>query len=355
MSPGSRLRISDGTWQGVLGSLLTPPHLVAITERNGQIERRYFVNGAERPYDPEGRAWLRQNLPKFVRNTGINAPARVERLLKAGGVPAVLAEIDKVDGNYVRGLYYRELFKQATLTSEQYRQMLTQASSEMRGSDYELSQLLISLADRLPNDDTTRAAYFNAASHLTGAYETGRVYSTMLKKGTANPQIVTGILDHLKTLNSDYEVSQLLLQIIAQQPLDPHNGSAVLDVAARMHGDYERGRVLSEFLKHNSVEGTLQAPFFRAVDAVHGSYERGQILNAVAVRQDAGHDTLKGVIDATRTMAAYESSQVLLKIANAHSLTGDLRDAYITAAERLGEYEQGQVMTALVKSERRNR
>ena len=354
MSPGGRLRISDGQWQGMVGRMLaTPGHLVEITEHNGQIAHRYFVNGSERPFEPEGRTWLRQNLPKFVRNTGIDAPARVARLLKSGGVSAVLAEIDRVDGNYARGIYYRELFKQATLSPDQYRQVLVQASAEMKGSNYELSQLLISLIDRLPNDESSRAAYFTAASSLTGAYETGRVYSAMLKKGSASPQVVGGILDHLRTLHSDYEVSQLLLQIIAQQPLDGRNAASLLDVVAGMRGDYERGLVLRAFLKQNSIEGSLRAPFFRAVESVRGAYERSQILLAVVGRTDASRDTLKQAIQASRGMGAYETSQVLLAVAKAQPITGDLRDAYIDAAERLGAYEQGQVMTALVRSERR--
>jgi beta-lactamase regulating signal transducer with metallopeptidase domain len=356
MSSGGRLRVSDGQWEGTLGRMFsTPPHLVDISERNGQIEHRYFVNGSERPFEPEGRAWLRENLPKFVRNTGVNAPARVGRLLKSGGVAAVLTEIRRVDGNYVRGIYYRELFKQATLSPDQYRDVLGQASSQMKGANYELSQLLISVADRLPNDEASRAAYFNAARNITGAYEIGRVYSTMLKKGGENQQNVAGILDHLKTLHSDYEVSQLLLQVMAQQPLDAHNGATLLDVAAGMHGDYERGRVLTGFLKQNSIEGDLRAPFFRAVDAVRGAYERGQILHAVVSKPDVSRDTLKLAIQATRTMPPYETSQLLLNIANHQNVTGDLRDIYIDAADRLGAYEQGQVMTALVRSERRSR
>ena len=81
----------------------------------------------------------------------------MERLLKAGGVPAVTAEISRVGSSYAKGIYYRELFKQATLTPDQYRQIMMQASSEMH-SDYELAQLLIAVADKLPNDESSRAA-----------------------------------------------------------------------------------------------------------------------------------------------------------------------------------------------------
>ncbi|HEX6464207.1 MAG TPA: hypothetical protein VFZ98_07140, partial [Vicinamibacterales bacterium] len=289
-----------------------------------------------------------------------------------------------------RGIYYRELFKQATLTPEQYRQVLTQASSEMKGSNYELAQLLIAIADRLPNDEASRSAYFTAASGISSAYETRRVYSAMLKKGPVSPQVLASILDHARTLNSAYEVAELLRQILAQQTLDDRNRAAFFAVVATLHSDYERHRVLSavlrtdratspavlegifgqvermtadherstlmlELLKQNSIEGNLRAPFFRAVDGIHGAYERGRVLRAVVEKPDASRDTLKLAIQAARGLPSYEASQLLIAIARRDAITGDLRDAYIDAADRLSAYEQGQVLTALVRSERRSR
>jgi hypothetical protein len=385
MSAGGYLKISDGAWLG--------RHSVEISERAGRLEHRYFVNGLERPFEPEGRAWLQQNLPRFVRSTGFAAPSRVARFLKSGGVPAVLAEIDRIDGNYARGIYYRELIRQATLTPEQYRQVLAQASSSMggmKGSNYELARLLIAIADRLPDDEASRTAYFTAASSISSAYEARRVYSAMLKKGPVSPQVLAGILDHARTIHSDYEVAELLLQILAQQPLDDRNRAAffavvetirgnyerhrvlsaalrgdgatspavveaILAQAGAMTGDYERSELLLAVLKQNSVEGTLRAPFFRAVDGIHGAYERGRVLHAVIGKPDVSRDTLKLAIVETRSLPSYEASQVLMEVARREAITGDLRDAYIDAADRLNSYEQGQVMTALVRSERRSR
>jgi beta-lactamase regulating signal transducer with metallopeptidase domain len=382
MSAGGYLKISDGAWLG--------RHSVEISERAGRLERRYFVNGLERPFEPEGRAWLQQNLPRFVRKTGIAAPSRVARFLKSGGVPAVLAEIARIDGNYARGIYYRELFKQATLTPEQYRQVLAQASSTMKDSNYELARLLITIADRLPDDEASRTAYFAAASNISSAYEAHRVYSAMLKKGPVSPQVLAGILDHVRSLHSDYEVAELLRQILAQQPLDDRNRAAFFAAVETIHGSYERHRVLIaalradgttspavleailtqagsmtgdhersalllEVLKQNSIEGALRTPFFRAVDGIHVGYERGRVLNAVVAKPDVSRDTLKLAIQETRDLPSYEASRLLIAIAGRDTITGDLRDAYIEAADRLSSYEQGQAMTALVRSERRSR
>ena len=379
ISPGGHIKITDGNWIG--------RHTVEIRERGGQLERRYFVNMTERPYEPEGRVWLQQNLPRFIRNTGIGAPTRVARYLRSGGVPAVMAEIGRIDSTYVKGRYYRELFKQATLTPEQYRQVMTQAARQMNSSSYELAQLLIAIADRLPADEASRAEYFKAASGISSDYELRRVYSTMLKRGAVSSQTLGQLLDYTSSIDSDYELSELLRQIVAQQPLDDKNRAAffralgtinsayerrrvlsavisdtrpsdpavveaALNAASTMQSDYETSQFLQEVLKQNSLEGTVRAPFFKALAGVGSNYERGRVLQAIIRKPDASKDTLREALRATSGMSGYELSQVLQLVARTHTITADLREAYLDAADRLSGYEQNQVLSALVRSER---
>ena len=377
LSAGGYLKISDGAWFG--------RHSVEIRERGGQLDRRYYVNGSERPYEPDGRAWLNQNLPKFVRSTGIGAPTRVARFLKSGGVSAVMGEISRIDSTYVKGIYFKELFNQATLTPDQYRQAMAQASREMK-SDYELASMLIAIANRLPNDEISRDAYFLAASGISSDYELRRVYSTMLKRGPVSPQTLAGILTHSTTIESDYELSELLRQIMAQQVLDDGNRAAFFRTVSTLNSDYERHRVLKgvidrspdaatieaalaqaagmssdyetgtflhEVLKQGGVEGVVRAPFFRVVSRMSSGYEKGRVLQAVVRKPDVSDDTLREVLRSSRGMSGYELSQLLIAVAGARTLTGDLRTVYLDATDHLSGYEQSQVLAALVRSERR--
>jgi hypothetical protein len=379
MSQGGSLKISDGNWLG--------RHSVEIRNVNGVLEHRYYVNASERPFEPDGRAWLRQNLPKFVRNTGIGADTRVARLLTSGGPAAVMTEIARIDTSYVKGIYYRQLFKQAPLTPAQYRDAMTQAGREMKGSSYDLAQLLMAVADRIPNDDASRAAYFQAASGISSDYEMRRVYSTMLKRGPVSPQILAAILQSARAIKSDYDLSELLREIVSRQDVDGANGTAFFALVAGMHSDYERRRVLSsavggtrqvnadtwkaalgaarfsgdydastflqEILRKTDVEGALAPAFFQVVRTIKGSYERGNVLQAVAKNSGASDDTLRAVLQAAQGLGHYELSQLLQVVAAHHTLSGGLRDEYLAAADRLGSYEQTQVMAALVRAERR--
>ncbi|PYR92603.1 MAG: hypothetical protein DMF84_13650 [Acidobacteria bacterium] len=377
ISSDGYLKISDAAWIG--------RHTVEIQERGGQLEHRYFVNGSERSYEPEGRQWLRENLPKFVRNTGIGAERRVARYLKSGGPSAVLAEIARIDSSYVKRIYFTELLEQATLNADQYRAVLKQAGREVN-SDYELATLLIAIADKIPADEPSSAAYFTAASSISSDYELRRVYSKMLDKGPVSPAILESILSSTSSIESDYELAELLRQILGQQSLDDRTRPLYFKAVSSISSDYERHRVLSaalrgtpdgatilgalnragdigsdyeaaqfllEVLQKASVEGAARDPFFTVVNRLNSTYERRRVLDAVIRKPGVSRETLQAVLRSAKEMSGYDLAQVLLAVANAHTLTGDLRDSYLDAADKLSGYDQGQVMTALVKSERR--
>jgi beta-lactamase regulating signal transducer with metallopeptidase domain len=378
ISPGGRMKISDAAWLS--------RHTIEIDEHGGQLQRRYWVNGIERPYEPEGREWLRSVMPRFVRSSGIGADKRVARFLKAGGPQAVLAEIGQIDSSYAKGLYFKQLVLQASLSPAQYRDVLTAAGRDLK-SDYELATLLIAIADRLPSDDASRSAYFAAAGNLTSSYELHRVYSTMLKKGPVESAVLAGILQHAGAIASDYEESEVLGDVLATQRLDDRTRPLFFQAMDNLESDYERHRVLSAVLKTGdrsaiapalaaaskigsdyesasllletlaitAPEGPLRDPFFKAVGGLSSSsYEMGRVLKALVSRADVSHDTLLAALRSAKTLdSSYECSQVLVAAADAHPLTGDLGDAYLDAAGKLGKYDQGQAMAALVKSERR--
>ena len=311
MSPNGELRIRDGGWFGA--------HTVEFkADSAGTITRRYWVGMSEKPFDTEGRQWLAQALPRFIRQTGFGAPARVARILKKDGPQGVLREISLISGSYGKRLYFTELLK-TPLDPATARQVLVQAGKEI-DSDYELATLLIGAADRLLVDDAARAAYFDAARSISSDYEARRVYSAALKRGPVAPPLLAGILDASRSIESDYEEASLLIQVAGLQPLD----------------------------------GAAAAAFFRALDAVSSDYERGRVLKELVRRPDASNETIAGVLRSVRGMGSdYEKSQVLVAVAGSRTLTLDARDLYVDVASSLGDYEQGRALSALVKSERR--
>jgi len=384
VSPGGLLRIRDG---GMMTSLLGGHTVEFKADGSGNITRRYWVGSSERPFDPEGRKWVASVLPRFIRQSGIGAPARVARILKQKGPAGVLAEISLIEGSWSKRRYFSELLKTTTLDPGTVRQALVQAGREI-DSDFELASLLIENAEKLLVDDATRQAYFDASRSIDSDFEMHRVFSAALKRGPVAPTVLVSMLNASRNIDSDFELASLLVDVGKLQPLDATTRPAFFSALDTVHSDFEHHRVLAalttrsdlapettaamlasgavvdsdfeaasfllELVKRQSIEGSLRAPFFRAVDTISSSFERGRVLQAVAKRPDASPETIVAVLRAAAGMgSSFETSQVLMTVASNHVIEGPARDAYIAAAEKLGDFEQGRTLSALVKSERR--
>src|SRR6185503_15992484 len=84
LSPGGSLKIRDG---GMMTSLVGGHTVEFTADASGNITRRFWAGSSERPFEPEGRKWLASILPRFIRQSGIGASARVARILKSKGAP----------------------------------------------------------------------------------------------------------------------------------------------------------------------------------------------------------------------------------------------------------------------------
>ncbi len=94
--------ISSGGWfvvdrrvGGIGGFFASDAKRFEARERNGAVERKFFVDGRELGAD-EGRKWLATFLPEMLRNMAVNADRRVARQLAKGG-PALVLDRDRQD------------------------------------------------------------------------------------------------------------------------------------------------------------------------------------------------------------------------------------------------------------------
>jgi hypothetical protein len=384
LSPGGSLRIKEG---GVFGGFFASHTVEFSADASGQITRRFWDGTSEKPFDPEGRQWLAKYLPRFIRQTGFGARARVARILQAKGPAGVLAEVSLIEGSWGKKTYLSELLKSGSLDAATIRQVLALAGREI-DSDFELATLLIENADTLLANNTNSQAYFDAARTIESDFEMARVYKSALKRGPVTPSVLAAILDASRGIDSDFEQATLLVQVAKLQPLDATTRAPFFNALGTVDSDFEHARVLKalaersdlapettaqmlassssvksdfeaasfllQIAKAQPIEGALRAPFFRAVDSIASTFERGRVLQAVAGRPDVSADTLLALLRATAAMnGSFEASQVLLGVAAHHLVAGPARDAYIDAAEKLGDFEQGKVLAALVRSERR--
>ena len=377
VSDGGLLTIRD--WSTLI------PHTVELRGDGGRITRKYYVGGIERPWSDEAQHLLAEELPLLVRRSGLGAESRVKAILAREGVGGVLAEITRLDGDYVRRIYFAQLVNQAPLDPATVIPVLQQVGRQMT-SDFERGQVLRLIANKVPLDESAAAEYVKAVDGMKGDFERRRALTALFEAHPHAPGVANLAIRSAGDMSSDFERGEVLRTALAngaigdsqalfaalgrmdsafekhrvltqvmQQPspsLDLKKG--VLAAAASMASDFEAAGVLSTFLQKFGVDPTVEQPFFAATAALHGDFERGKLLTAVAARGPLSPTGLRALLASVGGMSSdFERANVLLAVVRAQKLDETSREAFLKAADTIkSQMEQNRVLAALVRTER---
>lgn len=272
------------------------------------------VDGRERPFDAEGRKWLQAMLLQFVRGTGYAAPERVASILKRQGPQGVLAEISQIPSNYVKRIYFENLFKNR-LGADVVERALAQAGREIE-SDFELRQALTAAAESQSLSGPTALTYAEAARAIGSDFELRNALAALVDKGQLGPKSLTAILQTARQIGSDFELATLLTEVAGKTTLtDPE----------------------------------VRRAYVEAVDEIGSDFELRKALTAIVERGDLPADALVAVLQSARDLGSdFERATLLVTVAERYTLSGAARDAYLAAVRGIGsEFERQKAEAAL--------
>lgn len=267
------------------------------------ISHRYTVDGDLVAFEPAGRQWLAQAIPRVLRETGLNAEARAARLYAAGGSEAVLNEVDQIGSTHGRSAYLTALFNLGTLSAPALERALTQSlaldsdynlrstleallarqtlSSPQQGrmlertaqldSDYERRLLLIAVLPQLQAD--AAGAWFAALQPMSSDYERRMALEAWLGSRTDPPGQA---LDALQAMQSDYE-RRVVLEALAQRVSGAAEARHYVAAASAMSSDYER-RMALQALASRPLTADMAGAIRDGASQIHSDYERAQVL-----------------------------------------------------------------------------
>jgi hypothetical protein len=358
-------------------------HKLEVDSRDdGTLEHKYWLDGKEHPFDEDARAWLGKTLPEIFRRTGYDSDARAERILKRGGVEALLTEITQIQSDYSKRRYFDALLKHEKLDAATLLRVTRQAGREI-GSDYELAELLVGLTRDYTLDAPTTTALVEATKDIQSDYERRRVLDAALDKGSLSVEALDAMLEgsggiqsdyelaelliHVgreyppdralpaeyvkaaRTIQSDYDLSRVLKALVARGPLSPPLLGSLLEAAGGIGSDYEMAELLVAVAERNSLEGPAREPFFAAVRGIHSDYEHGRVLASVVEKRDVSKEVLEAVIRSAPDLDSdYEESQLLVHLLDKHPIDDSLRPALKEALRSIqSPYEHDRVLAAL--------
>ncbi len=286
-------------------------------EREGKVSRRYWVEDKERPYEAEARQRLAMGLQQLLRESGLQAGARVESLLEQGGVQTVLDEVVKIQSAHVQGVYLDELQQRAELDAKELTQLYTVATARLR-SDFELATLLVKSVEKRSLDAASCGAYADASTSIGSDFEQARALRALVQTQTLPGPALKSVFVAAGDVNSDFELAQLLVQSLENQKIDATSEAAFLGALEGIGSDFEFRRVAQAAVVHRSLD-------------------------------DAGMGRLLRL--AGRTIGSdFELAELLTSVADTYKVEGQLREAYLDASDSIGSaHENQRTLAALVR------
>jgi hypothetical protein len=155
ISPGGYILIEEGSW------LRTERSYEIRADSSGSLSRTYRVGGRAQTMDADAQAWAAGVVLTLIRESGVSAGLRIERLLRKGGPEAVLREVSEIHSDGSKRSYLRELVERGRLNDEQLRDVMR--SARTIGSDGNKTGLLIEVSQSYLKSNL-RESWFTALS-----------------------------------------------------------------------------------------------------------------------------------------------------------------------------------------------
>ena len=369
-----------------------------IRETRGETRRRleieagqgsglnisYFVNGQNRPYDAEAKAWFSKILDEAVTESGLNAVPRAQKILKDRGPGGLLDEISRFKSDHVKNLYFQELLKSGTLDARLTTRAIGIAAREM-SSDHYKAQVLGGLPEQFLRDESTRTSFLQAAGTIRSDHYRAQILLAGLKSGSLSRESLLLALKGVKGITSDHYKTQVLLRVADGNLEDSAVRSAYIESAATIESDHYRAQALSTVLKRRDIskeslqtvlksasginsdhyktqvlmcvadnylnDNATRSAFVETAATIGSDHYRSQALSTLLEKGPNSKEALLVALKATAGMSSdHYKAQTLLKLAGERSDDETIRSALIEAARTIkSDYERGRVLSAIFK------
>ena len=321
----------------------------AMTPAANGFQRTYLVDGTPRPFDADGKAWLAKVIPEIYRTTGIEAEARVTRLLSEGGVPRLLQEIAMLGGDHARAEYLGQLFLQAVPDAAQTAQALAQMNTIK--SDFDKRRALTIALQQPRIDAANQVTLLNIARGFGSDFDRAEWLVEATPKLPVQGANVSAWTQSLLAFDSDFERKRALQALIEEGRPREQAVTIALQALRGMGSDFETRSVLESAAKASAAKAgvtLVDADYFKAVDAMSSDFDKREALLALIRGTTPDVARSQRILNSVRGFGSdFERGEVLVALAAAMPNDVALIEGYRAVARGMADFERGQAEKAL--------
>ena len=323
---------------------------VEIESRGGTLTRTWRVDGKERPYDAEAKAWFAAFLIELDRRTAIGVDTRLPHLVRQGGVDAVLKETALMSSDYARIQYYEKLPGATKVSSADAARVLGQAAA-LTKSDYYLSELVEAYSGpAVQQDATTRKALIQLVDSIESDYYQANSIERIIGAGAPSAADVDVMLGLVKRISSDHYKAEVMKRILRADNLGPAQQAAIASAAATVGSDFYAAEVLKALAQKGLRDEPVRRAYFDGVAGINSDHYQGEVLGAFLKAPNLAERDLIDAVASTKAIGSdYNRSQALERVARHSAATDRVRTAVLDASAGLSKHYAEQVRRAAGK------
>jgi hypothetical protein len=319
-----------------------------IESRGGALTRTWRIDGRERPYDADARAWFASFLVELDRRTAIGVDVRMPLLVRQGGVDAVLNETALMPSDYARHRYYEKLPAAATMSSADVGRVLSQAASLTR-SDHYLAELVeVYGGPSVPRDAATRSALVGLIDSIESDHYRATSIERVMGAGVPSTADVDVLLGLVRRMSSDHYKAEVLKKILGVENLPAAQQAAIASAAASVNSDHYAADVLTALAAKGLRDESVRRAYFEGVGRIGSDHYQGEALGAFLRTSGLTERDLVDAVASTKTIGSdHYQSEALERIARHSAATDKVRAAVLEAAAGLSRHYADQVRRAV--------
>ena len=315
---------------------------------DGTLTRTFTIDG-DPMSDADAQQWLTRAIPEMLRQTGFDAERRTQRILAKGGVDAVLAEVDKIGGDFARRVYLTTLAENAKLDARQFDAALAYAADI--DSDFERRTTLTGFLATQDAAPATQVKLLEATTDIGSDFEKRTVLEEAVDHLADDAAVRDAWQKAASSIDSDFERRTAISGLAERDDLGAEWTLAAIRATSGISSDFEARTSLESLAERIGSSPELVEAYTAVAADIDSDFERRTSLVALVEEAELNTDGYRGVIRAASGMGDFECRQVLEAVAEKMPADAGLISDYRRVARQLGDHERGQAERALDRFE----
>lgn len=276
MAPNAFVTIKTRDW-------LTWRELKIKGSSDGKIERSFEQQGRVLDYEEYGKSWLAMRLPEIVRFTGLGAASRVRRIISQNGLDAAIREIETLESNHARRVYFNAVLAAPELTPS-HTQRAVRTVARGVSSSSRLGEILIETAAKFPDDSSLTVTLILAVKEISSSTKQAETLIRIASTRRLSPDAAIAYAKAVQSISSSSAQAEALTQALDHFPKTDETVMAYCHAVRDISSSSSQGEAFRALLRSGTLTRDGYLAVIKSIEAISSSTAQGSVLEALAGR-----------------------------------------------------------------------